>query len=70
MKRVHEQEIEELEQRIRTTEIKIDAAPMPNLEEALREVRAQYEDVARKNREDAEKWYQDKVNQYQYQCFA
>lgn len=53
--------MEEMEDRIRSTEIKIEAAPAPDLEEALREIRQQYEDIARKNREEAEKWYQDKV---------
>nr|CAA06293.1 intermediate filament protein IFA [Styela plicata] len=61
LKKAHQQEVEELEDRIRSTEIKIETTPAPDLEEALRDVRAQYENIARKNREDAEKWYEDKV---------
>ncbi|XP_039267985.2 desmin [Styela clava] len=68
LKKAHQQEVDELEDRIRSTEIKIDATPAPDLEEALRDVRAQYENIARKNREDAEKWYEDKVGNLKQQA--
>lgn len=55
------QEIAELQDRLRKTDIRIEAAPGPDLEELLEDMRMQYEKMAARNKADAEHWYQEKV---------
>jgi len=55
------QEVAELQEKIRNTEIRIETAPGPDLEELLNDMRIQYEKMAAKNRAEAEEWYTEKV---------
>lgn len=42
--------------------MEVDAAQGPDLGAIMAELRAQYEGIARKNKEDAEMWYLKKVS--------
>lgn len=62
LKRTHQEEVDDLQERIRTTEIKIDAAPGPDLDAMLQDIRKQYEQIAAKNKVDADRWYEERVS--------
>ena len=46
---------------MRKSEVRIEPAPGPDLEELLEDMRMQYEKLAARNKADAEQWYQEKV---------
>ena len=57
------QEIEELKAQIRNqgVSVEVDAGLGPDVAELLRQIRAQYEQIVMKNRDEAEQWYKSKV---------
>lgn len=57
------QEIRELQMQMQETQVQIQMdMSKPDLTAALKDIRAQYEDIAAKNIADAENWYKSKVN--------
>jgi len=62
LNRVHNEEVTELHNRLRNTEIRIDTAPGPDLEALLEEMRQQYENMNRRNHANTEKMFQEKVS--------
>lgn len=57
------QEIRELQMQMQETQVQIQMdMSKPDLTAALKDIRAQYEDIAAKNIADAETWYKSKVN--------
>jgi len=61
LKKIHEEEVTELQGRLQTTEIKIDMTPGPDLEALLDDMRKQYELMAAKNKAQAEQYFTQKV---------
>ena len=51
----------ELQERLRKSEVRVEPAPGPDLEELLEDMRLQYEKMAARNKADSEQWYQEKV---------
>merc|ERR1712002_372597 len=62
LNRVHNEEVTELHNRLRNTEVRIDMAPGPDLEALLEEMRQQYENMNRRNHANTEKMFQEKVS--------
>ncbi|XP_005999074.1 vimentin [Latimeria chalumnae] len=63
LKKLHDEEIRELQAQIQDQHIQIDADVVkPDLTAALREVRQQYETVATKNLQEADDWYKSKIS--------
>ncbi|XP_046535550.1 vimentin [Equus quagga] len=61
LKKLHEEEIQELQAQIQEQHVQIDVdVSKPDLTAALRDVRQQYESVAAKNLQEAEEWYKSK----------
>ncbi|XP_077347024.1 vimentin [Lithobates pipiens] len=61
LKKLHDEEIRELQAQIQEQHIQIDMdVAKPDLTAALRDVRQQYENVASKNLQDAEEYYKSK----------
>ncbi|KAL4623713.1 peripherin-like isoform X1 [Arapaima gigas] len=62
MKKVHEEEIHEVQVNVQTQhlQLELDTTPRPDLTTALRDIRAQYESIASKNMQEAEEWYKSK----------
>uniref|UniRef100_A0A3P9HJJ6 Alpha-internexin-like n=1 Tax=Oryzias latipes TaxID=8090 RepID=A0A3P9HJJ6_ORYLA len=61
LKKVHEEEIEELSSMIGAQEVPVGLEPAkPDLTSALKEIRNQYESIASKNLQSAEEWYKSK----------
>uniref|UniRef100_A0A2H6NL08 IF rod domain-containing protein n=1 Tax=Micrurus carvalhoi TaxID=3147026 RepID=A0A2H6NL08_9SAUR len=61
LKKLHEEEIRELQAQIQDQHIQIDMdVAKPDLTAALRDVRQQYESVASKNLQETEEWYKSK----------
>ncbi|XP_019363887.1 PREDICTED: vimentin [Gavialis gangeticus] len=61
LKKLHDEEIRELQAQIQDQHIQIDMdVSKPDLTAALRDVRQQYESVAAKNLHEAEEWYKSK----------
>ncbi|XP_040208400.1 vimentin [Rana temporaria] len=61
LKKLHDEEIRELQSQIQEQHIQIDMdVAKPDLTAALRDVRQQYENVASKNLQDAEEYYKSK----------
>ncbi|CAI5788821.1 vimentin [Podarcis lilfordi] len=61
LKKLHDEEIRELQAQIQEQHIQIDVdVAKPDLTAALRDVRQQYESVAAKNLQEAEEWYKSK----------
>jgi len=65
LKKIHEEEVTELQGRLQTTEIKIDMTPGPDLEALLDDMRKQYELMANKNKAQAEQYFTQKVTSIQ-----
>jgi len=65
LKKIHEEEVTELQGRLQTTEIKIDMTPGPDLEALLEDMRKQYEVMAGKNKAQAEQYFTQKVSSIQ-----
>jgi len=61
LKKIHEEEVTELQGRLQTTEIKIDMTPGPDLEELLEDMRKQYEHMSHRNKQQAETYFTQKV---------
>ncbi|MBN3282536.1 K1C18 protein, partial [Polyodon spathula] len=63
LKMNHKEEVAAIMARLSCEQVsvEVDAAQGPDLAAVLAELRSQYEDVARKNKEDAEAWYQKKM---------
>lgn len=58
------QEIRELQMQMQETQVQIQMdMSKPDLTAALKDIRAQYEDIAAKNIADAENWYKSKVKE-------
>uniref|UniRef100_H3DIE5 Desmin b n=2 Tax=Tetraodon nigroviridis TaxID=99883 RepID=H3DIE5_TETNG len=63
LKKIHEEEIRELQMQMQETQVQIQMdMSKPDLTAALKDIRAQYEDIAAKNIADAENWYKSKVS--------
>ncbi|XP_006640592.1 keratin, type I cytoskeletal 18 [Lepisosteus oculatus] len=67
IKKNHEEEVAALRDRLANEQVnvEVDAAQGPDLGLVLAELRAQYEGIARKNKEEAEAWYQKKLETVQ-----
>uniref|UniRef100_A0A3Q3GXB6 Desmin n=1 Tax=Kryptolebias marmoratus TaxID=37003 RepID=A0A3Q3GXB6_KRYMA len=63
LKKIHEEEIRELQNQMQETQIQIQMdMSKPDLTAALRDIRMQYEAIAAKNISEAEEWYKSKVS--------
>ncbi|GAA6230168.1 desmin-like [Lates japonicus] len=63
LKKIHEEEIRELQSQMQDTQIQIQMdMSKPDLTAALRDIRVQYEAIAAKNISEAEDWYKSKVS--------
>uniref|UniRef100_A0A668RYA1 Desmin n=1 Tax=Oreochromis aureus TaxID=47969 RepID=A0A668RYA1_OREAU len=63
LKKIHEEEIRELQSQIQDTQVQIQMdMSKPDLTAALRDIRMQYEAIAAKNIAEAEEWYKSKVS--------
>nr|XP_020463330.1 desmin-like isoform X1 [Monopterus albus] len=63
LKKIHEEEIRELQSQMQDTQIQIQMdMSKPDLTAALRDIRIQYEAIAAKNIGEAEEWYKSKVS--------
>nr|XP_061799632.1 desmin-like isoform X2 [Nerophis lumbriciformis] len=63
LKKIHEEEIRELQSHIQDTQVQIQMdMSKPDLTAALRDIRMQYEAIAAKNISEAEDWYKSKVS--------
>ncbi|XP_043991728.1 alpha-internexin-like [Gambusia affinis] len=61
MKKVHEEEIEELSNMMEVQQVSVEMElAKPDLTSALKEIRSQYESIASKNLQSAEEWYKSK----------
>ncbi|XP_030647301.1 keratin, type 1, gene c5 [Chanos chanos] len=67
LKKNHDEEMDTLKARLANEQVnvEVDAAQGPDLGGVLAELRAQYEGIARKNKEDAEIWYLKKLEAVQ-----
>ncbi|XP_023651094.1 keratin, type II cytoskeletal 8 [Paramormyrops kingsleyae] len=65
LKTIYDQELTELEASIKNTSVTVqmDNSREINMEDIIADVKAQYEYVATKSREEAESWYKAKVNE-------
>ncbi|XP_013913904.1 PREDICTED: desmin [Thamnophis sirtalis] len=62
LKKVHEEEIREFQSQLQEQQIQVEMdVSKPDLTAALRDIRAQYENIAAKNISEAEEWYKSKV---------
>ncbi|XP_008326827.1 desmin-like isoform X2 [Cynoglossus semilaevis] len=62
LKKIHEEEIRELQSQIKDTQIQVQMdMSKPDLTAALRDIRMQYEAIAANNISEAEEWYKSKV---------
>ncbi|XP_028663025.1 desmin-like isoform X1 [Erpetoichthys calabaricus] len=63
LKKIHEEEIRELQAQLQETHVQVEMdTSKPDLTAALRDIRAQYENIAAKNIQEAEEWYKSKVS--------
>lgn len=62
LKKVHEEEIAELQAQIQYAQISVemDVSSKPDLSAALKDIRAQYEKLAAKNMQNAEEWFKSR----------
>ncbi|MBN3302476.1 keratin, type I cytoskeletal 18 [Amia ocellicauda] len=67
LKKNHNEEVAAFRDRLATDQVsvEVDAMQGPDLAAVLSELRAQYEGIARKNKEDAETWYKKKLESVQ-----
>ncbi|KAM3855692.1 desmin [Vipera latastei] len=62
LKKVHEEEIREMQSQLQEQQVQVEMdVSKPDLTAALRDIRAQYENIAAKNISEAEEWYKSKV---------
>ncbi|PIO40837.1 hypothetical protein AB205_0001220, partial [Aquarana catesbeiana] len=69
LKKTQEDDVHELQAQIAGSAVKVevDAPNTQDLGKVMTEIRAQYDTLAQKNREDVEKWYQAKVEEHTVQ---
>ncbi|XP_053312209.1 keratin, type I cytoskeletal 18 [Spea bombifrons] len=69
LKKNHQDDVKELQAQIAgsAVSVEVDAPNTQDLGKVMAEIRAQYDVLAQKNREDAEKWYQSKVEEHTVQ---
>ncbi|TSK16206.1 Plasticin [Bagarius yarrelli] len=62
LKKLHDEEIQDVQVSYETQQIKleVEATVRPDLTAALRDIRAQYENIATKNMQESEEWYKSK----------
>ncbi|XP_040214064.1 desmin isoform X1 [Rana temporaria] len=62
LKKIHEEEIRDLQAQLQEQHVQVEMdIAKPDLTAALRDIRAQYENIAAKNVSEAEEWYKSKV---------
>ncbi|XP_018410435.1 PREDICTED: desmin isoform X1 [Nanorana parkeri] len=63
LKKIHEEEIRDLQAQLQEQHVQVELeVSKPDLTAALRDIRAQYENIAAKNVSEAEEWYKSKVS--------
>ncbi|XP_063789920.1 desmin isoform X1 [Pseudophryne corroboree] len=63
LKKIHEEEIRDLQSQLQEQQVQVELdVSKPDLTAALRDIRAQYENIAAKNVSEAEEWYKSKVS--------
>ncbi|KAM8846871.1 desmin [Synchiropus picturatus] len=63
LKRIHRQEIEELMRQIYAAQVSVSSAfAMPDLAAALKQIQTQYDEIAAKNLQEMDSWYQSKFD--------
>uniref|UniRef100_A0A8C5PD73 Keratin 18 n=1 Tax=Leptobrachium leishanense TaxID=445787 RepID=A0A8C5PD73_9ANUR len=69
LKKNHQDDVKGLQAQIACSDVtvELDAPNTQDLGKVMSEIRSQYDVLAQKNREDAEKWYQSKVEEHTYQ---
>ncbi|KAG8452701.1 hypothetical protein GDO86_004476 [Hymenochirus boettgeri] len=69
LKKNHQDDVNEIQAQIASSAVtvEIDAPKTQDLGKIMAEIRAQYDTLAQKNREDAEKWYLSKVEEHTVQ---
>ncbi|XP_077154142.1 keratin, type I cytoskeletal 18 [Ranitomeya variabilis] len=69
LKKSHGDEVNQLNAQIASSAVtvEVDAPKTQDLGKVMADIRAQYDALAQKNREDAEKWYQTKVEEHTVQ---
>ncbi|XP_062843158.1 peripherin [Trichomycterus rosablanca] len=62
LKKLHDEEIQDVQVTYETQQMKmeVEATVRPDLTAALRDIRAQYENIATKNMQESEEWYKSK----------
>ncbi|XP_069571311.1 peripherin [Brachyistius frenatus] len=62
LKKLHDEEIQDVQVSVQTQQLKmeVDSTSRPDLTGALRDIRAQYENIATKNMQESEDWYKSK----------
>ncbi|XP_060713555.1 peripherin [Tachysurus vachellii] len=62
LKKLHDEEIQDVQVSYETQQMKmeVEATVRPDLTSALRDIRAQYENIATKNMQESEEWYKSK----------
>ncbi|KAM9444016.1 peripherin [Clarias gariepinus] len=62
LKKIHDEEIQDVQVSYETHQMKmeVEATVRPDLTAALRDIRAQYENIATKNMQESEEWYKSK----------
>ncbi|KAJ8371500.1 hypothetical protein AAFF_G00307790 [Aldrovandia affinis] len=70
LRRIYEEELRELQSSIKDTSVivQMDNSRNLNMDQIVAEVKAQYEDIAAKSREEAEAWYKNKFDQMAIQA--
>lgn len=62
LKKLHEEEIQDVQVSVQTQQMKmeVEQTARPDLAAALKDIRAQYENIASKNMHESEEWYKSK----------
>ncbi|XP_062323165.1 peripherin [Osmerus eperlanus] len=62
LKKLHDEEIQDVQVSVQSQQMKmeVDSSSRPDLTGALRDIRAQYENIATKNMQESEEWYKSK----------
>ncbi|XP_030634091.1 peripherin [Chanos chanos] len=62
LKKLHDEEIQDVQVSVQTQQLKmeVETSARPDLTAALRDIRAQYENIATKNMQESEEWYKSK----------
>ncbi|KAJ8358564.1 hypothetical protein SKAU_G00150890 [Synaphobranchus kaupii] len=61
LKKLHDEEIQDVQVSVQTQHLKMEVdTSRPDLTTALRDIRAQYENIAAKNMQESEEWYKSK----------